>query len=60
MSPFTSGGTNPVSIVVKSGGRFVYVVNQGAPAVGTAPAVAGNIAAFSVGNDGVLTFQQSL
>jgi 6-phosphogluconolactonase (cycloisomerase 2 family) len=58
-SPFTSGGTNPVSIVVKSGGRFVYVVNQGTPAVGTTPAVAGNIAAFSVGNDGVLTFQQS-
>ena len=27
--------------------------------VGTTPAVAGNIAAFSVGNDGVLTFQQS-
>lgn len=58
-SPFTSGGTNPVSIVVKSGGRYVYVVNQGAAAVGTTPAVAGNIAAFSVGNDGVLTFQQS-
>ena len=58
-SPFTSGGTNPVSIVVKSGGRFVYVINQGTPAVGTTPAVAGNIAAFSVGNDGVLTFQQS-
>jgi 6-phosphogluconolactonase (cycloisomerase 2 family) len=58
-SPFTSGGTNPVSITVKSGGRYVYVVNQGTPAVGTTPAVAGNIAAFSVGNDGVLTFQQS-
>jgi 6-phosphogluconolactonase (cycloisomerase 2 family) len=58
-TPFTSGGTNPVSIVVRSGGRFVYVVNQGAPAVGTTPAVAGNIAAFTVGNDGVLTFQQS-
>ena len=58
-SPFTSGGTNPVSIVVKSGGRFVYVVNQGTPAVGTTAAVPGNIAAFSVGNDGVLTFQLS-
>src|ERR1700735_3206676 len=44
-SPFPSGGTNPVSIVVKSGGRFVYVINQGTPAVGTTPAVAGNIAA---------------
>ena len=51
--------TYPVSIVVKRGGRFVNVVNQGTPAAGTKPAVAGNIAAFSVGNDGVLTFQQS-
>jgi len=58
-SPFPSGGTNPVSIVVKSGGRYVYVVNQGAPATATAPAVAGNITAFSVGGEGVLTAQQS-
>jgi 6-phosphogluconolactonase (cycloisomerase 2 family) len=58
-SPFSSGGTNPVSIVVRSGGRYVYVVNQGVAATATTPAVAGNIAAFSVGNDGVLTFQQS-
>jgi hypothetical protein len=50
-SPVGSGGTNPVSIVIKPGGRYVYVVNQGA---GTA---AGNIAEFSVGGDGVLTFQ---
>src|SRR3981081_2558526 len=57
-SPFPSGGTNPVSIVVRAGGRFVYVVNQGAPATTTAPAVAGNITAFSVGGEGVLTAQQ--
>jgi 6-phosphogluconolactonase (cycloisomerase 2 family) len=50
-SPFSSGGTNPVSIVVKPGGRYVYVVNQG---TGT---TAGNIAEFSVGGDGILTFQ---
>ncbi len=28
-SPFSSNGSVPVSIVIKSGGRFVYVINQG-------------------------------
>ena len=28
-SPFSTGGSVPVSIVVKTGGRFVYVINQG-------------------------------
>src|ERR1700761_9636260 len=27
----TTNGVNPVSIVVKSGGRYVYVINQGTP-----------------------------
>jgi 6-phosphogluconolactonase (cycloisomerase 2 family) len=58
-SPFPSGGTNPVSIVVRAGGRYVYVVNQGAPATKTTAAVPGQIAAFSVGGEGILTFQQS-
>jgi 6-phosphogluconolactonase (cycloisomerase 2 family) len=60
-SPFSSGGADPVSIVVKPGGRFVYVVNKGGsnstgvnPACGTA----GSISEFSVGGQGVLTFQQ--
>ena len=36
-SPFSSNGSVPVSIVVKSGGRFVYVINQGTcPANGSA------------------------
>jgi 6-phosphogluconolactonase (cycloisomerase 2 family) len=52
-SPFSSNGTNPVSIVVKPGGRYVYVVNKGNSSA------AGNISLFSVGGDGVLTFQQS-
>ena len=52
-SPFSSNGTNPVSIVVKPGGRYVYVVNKGNSST------AGNISLFSVGGDGVLTFQQS-
>ena len=29
-SPFTSGGSNPVSLVVKPGGRYLYVINKGA------------------------------
>jgi 6-phosphogluconolactonase (cycloisomerase 2 family) len=60
-SPFSSGGADPVSIVVKPGGRFVYVLNHGGsnstginPACGTA----GSISEFSVGGQGVLTFQQ--
>lgn len=65
-SPFSSGGTNPVSIVVKPGGRFVYVINTGALGVGTDPKasgyvapVQGTIAEFSVGGGGTLTYQQS-
>jgi hypothetical protein len=52
-APFSSGGTNPVSIVKRPGGRYVYVINQGNSTT------AGNIAEFSVGGDGVLTFQAS-
>src|ERR1700756_3172529 len=67
-SPFGSGGTDPVSLVVKTGGRFLYVVNKGTvlptdanggvtcQSGGTG---GGTIAEFSVGGQGVLTFQQS-
>jgi 6-phosphogluconolactonase (cycloisomerase 2 family) len=48
-SPYPSGGTNPVMLALKSGGRYLYVLNAGTP----------NIAQFSVGGDGTLTFQQS-
>ena len=54
-SPFSSVGTNPSNIVVRSGGRYVYVVNQGTG--GRVPD--GSVTSFSVGGDGVLTFQQS-
>jgi len=54
-SPFTSGGVNPVQAVVKPGGRYVYVVNKGDTSTGTA----GNIALYSVGGDGILSFQQN-
>jgi 6-phosphogluconolactonase (cycloisomerase 2 family) len=60
-SPFTSGGANPVSIVVKPGGRFVFVVNKGGGNGATTNlpcGTAGSISEFSVGGQGVLTFQQ--
>src|SRR5271170_559193 len=60
-SPFSSGGADPVSIVVIPGGRFVYAVNKGGSnATGVNPAcgTAGSISEFSVGGQGVLTFQQ--
>jgi 6-phosphogluconolactonase (cycloisomerase 2 family) len=52
-SPFASAGTNPVMLTLKSGGRYLYVLNAGNA---TTPAT---IAMFSVGGDGTLTFQQS-
>jgi 6-phosphogluconolactonase (cycloisomerase 2 family) len=61
-SPFSSNGSVPVSIVVKSGGAYVYVINQGvcpAAGCGTATNTGQSIALFSVGGDGVLTFQES-
>lgn len=64
-SPFSAGGTNPVSIVIKTGGRYVYVVNSGTAPVGTpgstgyvAPSGSG-ISVFAVGGDGILTYQQT-
>jgi 6-phosphogluconolactonase (cycloisomerase 2 family) len=62
--PFTSAGANPVSLVVTPGGRYLYVVNKGVTSSsgngsGTLPCgTAGGIAEFSIGGDGVLTFQQ--
>jgi 6-phosphogluconolactonase (cycloisomerase 2 family) len=62
-SPFTSGGADPVSIVVSTGGRFVYVINHGSASAPTGSetlpcGTAGGIAEFTVGGQGVLTFQQ--
>jgi 6-phosphogluconolactonase len=65
-APFSSGGTNPITVLVKPGGRFVYVINQGSndETAPTATALAkqsvpGTIAEYTVGGEGVLTFQQS-
>ena len=66
-SPFTSAGTDPVSLVVRTGGRYLYVINQGTPVAAdnngvvtcTAGAGGGNIAEFAIGGQGVLTYQQT-
>jgi hypothetical protein len=66
-SPFTSGGTDPVSLVVRTGGRYLYVINQGSPLPNDnnggvtcqAGAGGGNIAEFAIGGQAVLTFQQT-
>lgn len=52
-SPYTSGGAYPISLAVRPGGRYVYVVNAGSSSA------AGNLAVFSVGGDGILTYQTS-
>ncbi len=66
-SPFASNGSNPVSLVVKPGGRYVYVINSGSgpsntsgtPGVAPFVSAGSSIAEFSVGNGGILTFQQN-
>ncbi|MGA7157579.1 MAG: beta-propeller fold lactonase family protein [Acidobacteriaceae bacterium] len=57
-SPFPSNGSVPVSIVIKSGGRFVYVINQGVGGSANGAGSGQSIALYSVGGDGTLTFQQ--
>ncbi len=64
-APFSSGGANPVTVLVKAGGRFVFVINSGtAVPAGALPGTANfkapadsGISVFSVGGDGVLTYQ---
>ena len=59
--PVSSGGANPVRAVLLSGGRFVYVLNQGTTASGGSvcttadPCQNSNITQFVVGGNGILT-----
>ncbi|HVZ83200.1 MAG TPA: hypothetical protein VG893_05950 [Terracidiphilus sp.] len=61
--PISSGGANPVRAVLLTGGRFVYVLNQGVNAEGTAdcttadPCTGSNITLFSIGGNGILSPQ---
>jgi len=58
-SPYPSGGTNPVSIAVRIGGNYVFVVNKGTVNASGQSNYDGNVAVFAVGEDGVLTFQNT-
>ena len=59
-SPFNSAGANPSMLVVRTGGRYVYVVNTGTtdPTTG-AKLRDGSVSSFSVGGNGTLTFQEN-
>jgi 6-phosphogluconolactonase (cycloisomerase 2 family) len=54
-SPYPSGGSNPVSIAVRTSGDFVFIVNKGTVNSKGVSNGDGNIAVFAVGEDGVLT-----
>lgn len=58
-SPFSVSGANPVSIMVRPGGRYVYVINQGTGAdpVAKSKGSSSGISVFSVGGDGTLTYE---
>jgi 6-phosphogluconolactonase (cycloisomerase 2 family) len=63
--PFASQGANPVTILVKAGGRFVYVLNQGTqpkscpdPTTCTLHWTDSGVSVFSVGGDGTLSYLQ--
>src|SRR5277367_259951 len=61
-SPFGANGTNPVRALVLTGGRFLYVLNQGTFTYnpdGSSTGTASNISLFQIGGNGVLTFQAS-
>jgi hypothetical protein len=58
-SPYPSGGVNPVAIAVRIGGNYVFVVNKGTYNTSGVSNGDGNVAVFAVGEDGVLTFQNT-
>lgn len=61
-SPFGSGGTSPIRTFVLSGGRYMYVLNQGQEQIdgsGNITYSGANISLFSIGGNGILSFQAS-
>ena len=59
LSPYDSAGVNPVTLLVRPGGRFVYSINAGTNKEDGTSNYDGSISAFTVGGDGRLTFQAS-
>ena len=63
--PVSSGGANPVRAVLTSDSRFLYVLNRGTTASGSAdcttadPCQNANITEFAVGGNGILTPEQT-
>jgi len=65
--PVSSGGANPVRAVLAQGSRFLYVLNRGVSASGSADCYGtganeclnANITQFAVGGNGVLTAQET-
>ena len=65
--PVASGGSNPVRAVLTLGSRFLYVLNRGVTASGSADCYGtganaclnSNIEQFAVGGNGVLTPQET-
>jgi 6-phosphogluconolactonase (cycloisomerase 2 family) len=65
--PVSSGGANPVRAVLTQGSRFLYVLNRGVSASGSADCYGtganeclnANITQFAVGGNGVLTAQET-
>jgi len=60
--PVSSGGANPVRAVLLTGGRFIYVLNQGStsdgnPCSSTDVCSNANITQYSIGGNGVLAPQ---
>ena len=64
--PVSSGGSNPVRAILLPGSRFVYVLNRGVNAQGNSDCSGAsgdtvcqnaNITQFSVGGNGILTYQ---
>jgi 6-phosphogluconolactonase len=60
--PQSSGGHDPIRAVLGSGGRYLYVLNQGSKSVdasGNITWTGANISIFSIGGQGGLSFQLS-
>jgi 6-phosphogluconolactonase len=60
--PLSSGGSNPIRAQLLTGGRYVYVLNQGKPtkaADGTITWTGANVSLFSIGGDGGMAYQLS-
>jgi 6-phosphogluconolactonase len=66
-SPFGSGGVNPTKVLVANAGKFLYVLNAGCggtsqiacPSGTPADDTGANIALFTIGGQGGLSFQAS-